>query len=175
MDENGLIDKARAGDRAAFGELVKHHRDAVYRFAARWVADPDQALDIAQDVFVRAFDGLENYRGEGRFRTWLFSITLNAARSAARRKKRRGEVNLDIAANFPDLRTPPDAKAARAEAFARAARELASLPEKQRGAVTLRIYEGLSFREIGEIIGCSEASARVNYHHGIQKLREMLI
>ena len=83
MDENGLIDKARAGDRAAFGELVKHHRDAVYRFAARWVADPDQALDIAQDVFVRAFDGLENYRGEGRFRTWLFSITLNAARSAA--------------------------------------------------------------------------------------------
>ncbi len=174
MNENGLIERAREGDRAAFGELVRQHRDAVYRFAVRWVADPDQALDIAQEVFVRAFDGLKGYRGDGRFRTWLFSIALNAARSAARKQKRRGEVHLDVIANFPDLRTPPDAKAARAQAFARAAKELASLPEKQRGAVTLRIYEGLSFREIGEILGCSEGSARVNYHHGIQKLRESL-
>ncbi len=174
MDENGLIERARAGDRAAFGELVRQHREAVYRFAARWVGDPDQALDIAQDVFVRAFDGLKNYRGEGRFRTWLFSITLNAARSAARRQRRRGEVNLDVAADFPDFRTPPDAKAARNLAFAKAAQELSSLPEKQRGAVTLRIYEGLSFREIGDIIGCTEGAARVNYHHGIQKLREAL-
>ena len=57
MNENGLIERAREGDRAAFGELVRQHRDAVYRFAVRWVADPDQALDIAQEVFVRAFDG----------------------------------------------------------------------------------------------------------------------
>ncbi len=174
MDENGLIERARAGDREAFGQLVRLHRDAVYRFAARWLADPDQALDVAQDVFVRAFDGLKNYRGDSRFRTWLFSITLNAARSAARRHKRRGEVRLDTGADFPDLRTPPDARAARADAFARAARALADLPEKQRGAVSLRIYEGLSFKEIGEIIGCSEGSARVNFHHGIQKLRETL-
>jgi RNA polymerase sigma-70 factor (ECF subfamily) len=174
MDENGLIERARNGDRAAFGELVRHHREAVYRFAARWLADPDAALDVAQEVFVRAFDGLKNYRGEGKFRTWLFSITLNAARTVARRHKRRGEVRLDTGWDFPDLRTPPDAKAARAEAYARAAKQLAELPEKQRGAVTLRIYEGLSFKEIGEIIGCSEGSARVNYHHGIQKLREAL-
>lgn len=174
MDENGLIERARAGDREAFGQLVRLHRDAVYRFAARWLADPDQALDVAQDVFVRAFDGLKNYRGDSRFRTWLFSIALNAARSAARRQKRRGEVRLDTGADFPDLHTPPDARVARAEAFARAASALADLPEKQRGAVSLRIYEGLSFKEIGEIIGCSEGSARVNFHHGIQKLRETL-
>lgn len=174
MDENGLIERARAGDREAFGQLVRLHRDAVYRFAARWLSDPEQALDVAQDVFVRAYDGLKNYRGDSRFRTWLFSITLNAARSAARRTKRRGEVRLDTGAEFADLRTPPDARAARAEAYARAARALAGLPEKQRGAVTLRIYEGLSFKEVGEIIGCSEGSARVNYHHGIQKLREAL-
>ncbi len=95
-------------------------------------------------------------------------------RSVARHQKRRGEIQLDALASFPDLRTPPDAKAARAEAYARAARELAGLPEKQRGAVVLRVFEGLSFKEIGEIIGCSEGSARVNYHHGIQKLREAL-
>jgi len=174
MDESRLLDRARAGDQAAFGELVRLHREAVYRFAARWLGDADLALDVAQDVFVRAFSGLKHYRGESRFRTWLFSITLNAARSVARRRKRRGEVRLDTGADFPDLRTPPDTKAARAEAFARAAAELATLPEKQRGAVTLRVYEGLSFREIGEIIGCSEVAARVNYHHGIQKLREAL-
>jgi RNA polymerase sigma-70 factor (ECF subfamily) len=174
MDENLLIERAREGDREAFGQLVSRHRDAVYRFAVRWLADPDQALDVAQDVFVRAFDGLKGYRGDSRFRTWLFSITLNAARSVARKHKRRGEVRLNTGAEFPDIRTPPDAKAARADAYARAAAELSELPEKQRGAVTLRIYEGLSFKEIGEIIGCSEGSARVNYHHGIQKLRETL-
>lgn len=174
MDENALIERARQGDRDAYGQLIRRHRDAVYRFAVRWLADPDQALDVAQDVFVRAFDGLKGYRGDSRFRTWLFSITLNAARSMARRQKRRGEIRLDTGAQFADIRTPPDAKAARADAYARAARELATLPEKQRGAVTLRIYEGLSFKEIGEIIGCSEGSARVNYHHGIQKLREAL-
>lgn len=174
MNENALIDRARNGDREAFGELTRRHRDAVYRFATRWVADPEQALDIAQETFVRAYRGLKDYRGEGKFRTWLFSIALNVARSSARRHKRRGEVRLDTGWDLPDLRTPPDMKVARAEAFARAARELADLPEKQRGAVSLRIYEGLSFREIGEIIGCSEVSARVNYHHGIQKLREAL-
>lgn len=174
MDESNLIERARGGDSAAFGQLVRLHRDAVYRFAVRWLGDSDQALDVAQDVFVRAYDGLKKYRGDGRFRTWLFSITLNAMRSSARRQKRRGEIRLDTGAEFPDLRTPPDTRAARAEALARAAQELSRLPEKQRGAVTLRIYEGLSFREIGEIIGCSEGSARVNYHHGIQKLREAL-
>lgn len=174
MDENELIERARIGDRAAFGELVGRHRDAVYRFATRWVADSEQALDIAQETFVRAFKGLEGYRGDAKLRTWLFSIALNVARSSARRQKRRGEVRLDTGAEFADVRTPPDAKVARAEAYDRAARELAALPEKQRGAVALRIYEGLSFREIGDVIGCSEVAARVNYHHGIQKLREAL-
>jgi RNA polymerase sigma-70 factor (ECF subfamily) len=174
MDEHALIQRARAGDRAAFGELVRIHRDAVYRLAARWLADPDLALDVAQDVFVRALKGLKNYRGDGRFRSWLFTITLNQARSAARRRNLRGEVQVELISQIPDLRTRPDANASRAEAFARATAQLATLPEKQRGAVTLRIYEGLSFKEIGEIIGCSEGSARVNYHYGIQKLREAL-
>lgn len=174
MDEHTLIQRARGGDRAAFGELVSIHRDAVYRFAARCLADPDLALDVAQEVFVRALKGLKDYRGDGRFRNWLFSIALNQVRSTARRRNRRGEVRLELVSQIPDLRAPPDAKAARAEAFARATAQLARLPEKQRGAVTLRVYEGLSFKEIGEIIGCSEGSARVNYHHGIQKLREAL-
>ncbi|UCF20742.1 MAG: sigma-70 family RNA polymerase sigma factor [Gemmatimonadota bacterium] len=124
MDEKALIDRARAGDREKFGELVSRHRDAVYRFDARWLADPDQALDVAQDVFVRAFNGLKGYRGDSRFRTWLFSITLNAMRSAARRRRRLGEIRLDTGAEFADLRTPADARAARADAFARAAGEL---------------------------------------------------
>ena len=174
MDEHLLIERARAGDTAAFGQLVRLHRDAVYRFAVRWLGDSEHALDVAQDVFMRAYAALRDYRGDGRFRTWLFSITLNVVRTAARRQKRRGEIRLDTGAQFPDLRTPPDTRAARADAYARAARELATLPEKQRGAVALRIYEGLSFKEIGEIIGCSEGSARVNYHHGIQRLREAL-
>lgn len=164
--------RARSGDREAFGDLVHRHRDGLYAFATRLTRDPDRALDVVQDSFLKAFAALDRFRGESAFRTWLFSIALNGVRSAARR--RRDEVALEAAGPAADANPWPDRSVGDAEEVRRVTRLLARLPPKQRAAVVLRVYEAMSFREIGDVLGCREGAARVNYHHGIKKLREML-
>lgn len=169
-----LVDRARQGDHDALDHLLRRHQEVAYRVALGLVHDPDQAADVVQDAFLKAFVNLGGFRGEARFRTWLLSIVVNEARGGLRKSGRRRETPLDEA---PPLATPgadpADATVRHAESE-RARAGLARLPEKQRLAVQLRVDEGLSFREVGEIIGSTEGAARVNYHHGIHRLREML-
>lgn len=168
-----LVGRVRSGDREAFAELVRRHGDALYAFAARLTRDADRALDVTQEAFLKAFAALDRYRGESAFRTWLFAIALNGVRSTWRRRSRE-EVGLEAVDGAADPNPGPDRAAGEAEEARRVARWLARLPPKQRAAVVLRVYEGLSFREIGEVLGCREGAARVSYHHGIKKLREMI-
>lgn len=173
-EDGALVHRARTGDRAALDALVgRHHRD-VYQVAYRVLEDADQAADVAQDVFIKAIAALDGFRGDASFRTWLLRIALNTARSAGRTRTRRREVPLEAVSGTLDGGADPERRAlARTEAE-RAERALASLPEKQRLAVSLRIHQGLSHREIGELTDSSEGSARVNYHLGIRRLRELL-
>ncbi len=173
LDDAEWVARARSGDREAFAELVRRHRAALYAFTVRLTRDADRALDVTQDAFVKALGALGRYRGESAFRTWLFSIALNTVRSAARRRGRE-EIGLEqVERVAPDENPSPDRAVGDAEEVERVARLLGRLPPKQRAAVALRVYEGLSFREIGQVLGCREGAARVNYHHGIKKLREM--
>ena len=150
------------------------HRDALYAFAARLTRDGEQALDVTQETFLRAFGALTKFRGESAFRTWLFSIALNGVRSAARRRAREPVRAEPAALEMADPNPGPDRTSGDAEEVEHVARLLVRLPPKQRAAVALRVYEEMSFREIGHVLGCAEGAARVNYHHGIQKLREMM-
>ena len=156
-------------------QLVERHHASVFRVALSLVSDPDLAQDVAQDAFLKAFRGLDGFRGDAAFRTWLLTIAANTARGALRRVVRRRETGLD---GVPPVESPEaspeEEQAAVGEEAARARTMLGRLPEKQRMAVQLRIDEGLSFREIGEIIGSSEGAARVNYFHGIRRLRELM-
>lgn len=165
--------EARSGNREAFAELVRRHRDALYAFAVRLTRDADRALDVTQDAFLKALGALGRYRGESAFRTWLFAIALNTVRSAARRRARE-ERHLGAAGRTPDANPGPDRTVGDAEEVERVAQLLGRLPSRQRAAVALRVYEGMSFREIGQVLGCREGAARVNYHHGIKRLREMV-
>ena len=169
-----LVDEARRGDPAAQDRLVSLHHEIAFRVARGIVQDDDLAADAVQDAFLKAFRGLDGFRGDARFRTWLLSIVVNEARGALRRRRRRRESDLEAVGPVADPATAvDDGVVIRAEA--RRARELVeTLPEKQRMAVTLRIDEGLSFREIGALIDSSEGAARVNYHHGIRRLREKM-
>ena len=173
-DDGELVERARDGDERAVAALVHRHQDAVYRTALAVVRDETRAADVAQDAFLKALRGLEGFRGEAAFRTWLLSIAANEARSVLRSMGRRRETALEeagaLAAREP---SPADQAVTRLEAE-RVRAMLARLPEKQRLAVTLRLEEDLSFREVGEVIGSSEGAARVNYFHGVRRLREML-
>ncbi|MDX1495879.1 MAG: RNA polymerase sigma factor, partial [Longimicrobiales bacterium] len=136
--------------------------------------DEDVAMDVVQDAFLKAFRALDGFRGDASFRTWLGTIVANEARGALRKVKRRNERPLD--ATEPVAADDVDAAQAVeiADETRRARRMLEELPEKQRLSVALRIEEGLSFREIGDLIGSSEGAARVNYFHGIRRLRELM-
>lgn len=169
-----LVRRSRRGDPSAFSALVERHHEAAYRVALSIVLDTDLAQDVAQEAFLKAFRGLEGFRGDAAFRTWLLTITSNEARGTLRRRSRRRESPLDEVAPTSDGGRDPEEETVVADDSARARRMLERLPEKQRLAVSLRVDEGLSFREIGEVIGSSEGAARVNYFHGIHRLRELM-
>jgi RNA polymerase sigma-70 factor (ECF subfamily) len=169
-----LVRQAREGLTRAMDQLVERHQAVVFRIVVGILGDSDLAADATQDTFLRAFRALDRFRGEARFRTWLLTIASNVARGMLRQRDRRREKPIedgfDIAAEGSDA---ADDMAVMDEAE-KVKRLLAKLPEKQRLAVQLRTQEGLSFRDVGRLSGSSEGAARVNYHHGIRRLREML-
>ena len=150
------------------------HQSSAFRVALGILGDEADAQDAAQDGMLRALKGLAGFRGDASFRTWLLAIVANEARSILRRAARRRETPLDdqLAGDSPAGGVADGVVLGTEVARVRAL--LARLPEKQRLAVQLRVDEGLSFREVGDVIGSSEGAARVNYHHSIRRLREWL-
>lgn len=172
--DQDLVVRAIAGDAAAMDTLVARHHASAYRVALSILRDEDAAADVAQDTFLKAFRGLSSFRGDASFKTWLLTIAANEARGALRKMGRRRETALDGVGPVLSREDAADEIVERNQEAERIKSVLDELPEKQRRAVTLRIFEDLSFREIGNLIGSSEGAARVNYHHGIRRLREML-
>jgi RNA polymerase sigma-70 factor (ECF subfamily) len=174
MSDGELVRRAQDGDEASFSMLVREHGESVYRTALSMVSDPDVAQDVAQETFLKAYRALPGFRGDAAFRTWILTIAANAARGALRRSSRRRETDIDSVAPVASEDASPEDDAVMADEAARARTALDRLPEKQRLSIQLRVDQGLSFREIGDIIGSSEGAARVNYFHGIRRLREMI-
>lgn len=164
-----LVDRFREGDRRAFEELVRRHQRAVFHLARRFVRDDDEAKDVAQRTFVKAFQGLHALRGGGAFRTWLFRITANLALNHIRDHSRVHPTE-DAGANIPVEAIGAD-RLDDAERRAQLHAALDELPPKQRLVLELRVFQELSFREVAEIAGCSENAAKVNFHHAVKKLR----
>ena len=169
-----LVQRVRKGDEQAMNVLVDRHHGVVFRTCAAILSDEDLAADASQNSFLKAFRTIERFRGEAAFRTWLLAIAGNEARGLLRKAKRRREDRFEDLDMLPAVGNDPSVEVTLRSEVERVREVLADLPEKQRLSVTLRIFEGLSFREIGESIDSTEGSARVNYHHGIQRFRELL-
>ena len=169
-----LVERVREGDERAMNVLVDRHHGVVFRSCAAILSDEDLAADASQNSFLKAFRAIDRFRGEAAFRTWLLAIAGNEARGLLRKVKQRREDTLDDLDVLAAPGNDPSAEVVLRSEVERVRAVLADLPEKQKLSVTLRIFDGLSFREIGEIIDSTEGSARVNYHHGIRRLRELL-
>ncbi|MFC1660731.1 RNA polymerase sigma factor [Gemmatimonadota bacterium] len=174
LTDEELVVRAKEGDLRAMDELVSRHHAMVFRVCLGILRDEDAAADSSQDAFLKAFRALAGFRGEASFRTWLLTIAANEARGVLRKRSRRAEQELEAAGPVVSPASNPEESLEAGEDAARVRKLLERLPEKQRLAVTLRIFDGLSFREVGELIGSSEGAARVNYHHGIRRLRELM-
>ena len=169
-----LVERGRAGDDSALDILVRRHHAAVYRVALSMLNDEGAAQDVAQDTFIKGFRAIAGFRGEASFRTWILTIAANEARGVIRRIGHRKETSIDMVGPMHSEAKGPDERAVIASEASRARMMMERLPEKQRLAIAFRVDEGMSFREVGEMIGSSESAARVNYFHGIRRLRDLM-
>jgi RNA polymerase sigma-70 factor (ECF subfamily) len=168
-----LIERAKSGDRRAFDELVRRHRDFVARAIRRRVTDDALCDDVVQKTFLRAFEAIATFRGESAFSTWLYRIAMNGLHSELRDDRSRDHVSVDqITLITNALRT---SKLVAREVQARLQDAIAQLSPKQRRVVELRLLDELPFREIGVLAECSEESARQNFSMALRRLRAMLL
>lgn len=164
--------RAGGGDADALAQLVQRHHGVVFRYLLSRTGDEDRAADLTQDTFLKALRSLPQYRGESTFRTWLLSIARNEMLGEYRKVQRRGEQELERAAETPAGGRGPEEEALLGSEMERVRELMQRLPEKQKMSVWLRLHDGLSFREVAEATDSTEGAARVNYFHGIRKLRE---
>jgi RNA polymerase sigma-70 factor, ECF subfamily len=173
-----LVEACVAGRREAFDLIVERHRRHVYQLCYRFVGNHEDASDLAQDVFVRAFRGLKNFKGQASIGTWLYRIAVNVSLNRVSAKTPRPE-SLDVLLLASDERVVSDAESP-AQALlrrerARQVREaIARLPRKQRTTVVLRVYHELPHEEIAGILGSSVGAVKANFFHALNNLRKLL-
>lgn len=167
-----LAARAAAGDRAAFSTLIERHYDFIYRIAYRWIGRKADAEDIAQTVCLRLAGAIRSFRGGSAFSSWLYAVTVNAARDWGRRSAREA-VRLDaFAAEAPASVAPANGEAEEAAELLWAA--VRRLPDKQREAVTLIYGEGASHARAAELMGCAENTVSWHVHEAKKRLRQMM-
>lgn len=166
-----IVEAVRAGDRKAFSTLVRRHQKSLFRLSVRFIKDADAAEDIVQESFIKAYERLASFEARSSFRSWLFQIAINTAKNKLR----------DRHEQMSDVQDLPLAVAARAESSlvhsgiaSLIQQHVDELPFKQKTALTLRVYEDLSFKEIAEIMDCPYDTAKANYRHALLRLREQL-
>jgi RNA polymerase sigma-70 factor, ECF subfamily len=173
MDEDiDLIHRCEAGERAAFDELVIKYQKPLYFMLYRMVSDHDDASDILQKTFVKAFTGLARFERRSSFKTWLYQIAINLAKNLYRDRGRAEHVSLDDVVIRRDPKTLESLINKESKQILRSAYN--RLPEKQRLTLMLRVQEERKFEEIAGIMKCSIGTAKANYHHAVQKLKGMM-
>lgn len=167
-----LVRAWRGGDERGATELVLRHAQGVARYLAAAGADPGEVEDLAQETFIRAFRGIDGWRGEAAFRSWLFTIAGNLLRDAYRRRKGKTMVALeDQALTAHD---DPEAQLEGREAERRLQRGLERLPRLQREVFLLRAQQGMDYDAIAATLSTTPGSARVHYHHAVKALKELM-
>jgi RNA polymerase sigma-70 factor (ECF subfamily) len=167
-----LVERFRNGDRRAFDELVVARRPALLAVVRRYVKNEADAEEVTQRAFLAAYEKIDGFRGESSFKTWLFRIAVNLSLNHIRGGARTTSMDLDdIGAFTNSLGTE---KLVAAEVWQKVQARLGDLPPKQRLVVELRLFHDMTFKEVAAIADCSEDSAKVNFHHGVKKLRELL-
>ena len=180
-DDAALVERVRGGDVAAFEPLVEKYRQRVYRLAYNVLRNPEDAWDAAQEAFIKAYQAMPGFRGQSAFYTWLFRIVMNVAHDKLRQRGAQGRAfgtervtEEEWERTMPDPGEEPDRAAARAEERSRITRALDALPEHHRAIIMLSDLEGLSYREIADVLNIPMGTVMSRLHNARKRLRSVL-
>jgi len=168
-----LVARSLAGDSAAFDTLVERHRRNVYHVCYRFVGNHEDASDLTQDVFLRAFRALRRFKGQSSVGTWLYRIAVNVSLNRVSVKTPPSEP-IDARQHIDTRGDAPGEQLLRDEQAARVRAALAKLPRKQRAAVILRMYHEMSHQEIADTVGSTVGAVKANVFHGLKNLKKLL-
>jgi RNA polymerase sigma-70 factor (ECF subfamily) len=171
-----LVQAAQEGDREAFDEIVRRTYVDTYTLAMRLTGDEEDARDVVQEAYLRAWKGIRRFRGDSQFTTWMYRITANAASTLTEKRRRNRSDQLDDVDEpiEPSLSGHPDVAAESVELLEELAAALDRLPPKLRSVVVLKDVYGLPHDECAQELGISVTAAKVRLHRGRAKLRELL-
>jgi RNA polymerase sigma-70 factor (ECF subfamily) len=173
LDEHALVDACLAGRAGAFDLIVERHRRAVYQLCYRFVGNHEDACDLSQDVFLRAYRGLRSFRGQSTLKTWLHRISVNVCLNRVSVKALRTEPI--EAQQFVDERgESASERMLRDERGVRVREAIAQLPRKQRATLVLRMYHEMSHQEIANVLGSSVGAVKANFFHAMGNLKRIL-
>ena len=174
FDEGALIERCRAGDDAAFGELVDRYKNLVYGMVGRMVSDRSLADDLAQEVFLKVHRGLPYFRGEARLSTWIYRIVANVCMQSRGRRP----ADLPVEGDDPDRRRlepgAADAAFAGMELRDRLDKALAQLPENYRMLVAAHYLDGVQYDALAEALGLPIGTIKTHLYRAKRRLRELL-
>jgi RNA polymerase sigma-70 factor (ECF subfamily) len=173
LDDVALVAACLDGRSGAFDVIVERHRRAVYLLCYRFVGNREDASDLSQDVFLRAFRGLRNFRGQSTLATWLYRIGVNLCLNRVSVKTPPREP-IDARQHVDQRSESPADRVLRAEQGARVRAAIARLPRKQRATLILRMYREMSHQEIAEVLGSSVGAVKANFFHALGNLKRHL-
>ena len=172
-----LVSRSIGGDADSFNQLVLRWERPIYALAYRVIGREEDARDVCQETFLRAFRALGGFRGQAKFSSWLYRIALNLCRDWVRRQRRTPVVQLPEDVDVIELAAsreptePIEELVARRDLTRAVEKAMARLPEEQRTAIILKEYHGLTFQEIADLVGCPLSTVKTRLYQGLTVLR----
>lgn len=183
-DDNLLIDRAQSGDRSALDLLIRKHEKRAYQYAYRLTSNPDEAMDIVADAFVRVYNALPNFKGRSAFTTWLYRIITNCYLDVKKKDRNKPQVSLDaptesesgdMERQIEDPDAAPDIEVERNERERKVQDALKKLPEYQKAILLMYHVEMLSYEEIAQALDQPIGTVKSRLNRARLSLREVLM
>lgn len=182
VSEKKIIEKVLGGDANAFEELVLKYEKTVYNLALRMVGDRDDAFDMTQEAFIKAYGSLSSFRGDSKFSVWIYRITTNVCLDFLRSKSRKQQVSLtvsdddeDAQLDIPDPKADPEQQLMQKMSMQSVEEGLKTLPDKQRQILVMRELGGMSYAEIGAALSLEEGTVKSRIFRARKRLCAFLL
>ena len=172
LDDEKLVERLRDPStcREAFGDLIKTYSEPLYRQIRRTVQSHEDTDDILQNTFLKAWQNIENFRGDAKLSTWLYKIAINESLTFLEKERKRLNISIDDESSMLINAIEADTHTDGDETLKKLRQTIATLPEKQRIVFNMRYYDEIPYEQMSEILGTSAGALKASYHHAVKKI-----